>query len=83
MRRNTYLLTALLSAGLMACHNEPAFKVEGTVSGAADKMLYLEHTSLEGIVKVDSVKLMRVERFTFRVLVRILLIFIGFDWIIR
>ena len=48
MRRNTYLLTALLSAGLMACHNEPAFKVEGTVSGAADKMLYLEHTSLEG-----------------------------------
>lgn len=57
MRRNTYLLTALLSAGLMACHNEPAFKVEGTVSGAADKMLYLEHTSLEGIVKVDSVKL--------------------------
>jgi polyribonucleotide nucleotidyltransferase len=57
MRRNTYLLTALLSTGLMACHNEPAFKVEGTVSGAADKMLYLEHTSLEGIVKVDSVKL--------------------------
>lgn len=83
MRRNTYLLMALLSAGLMACHNEPAFKVEGTVSGAADKMLYLEHTSLEGIVKVDSVKLTRVERFTFRVLVRILLIFIGFDWIIR
>ena len=57
MRRNTYLLMALLSAGLMACHNEPAFKVEGTVSSAADKMLYLEHTSLEGIVKVDSVKL--------------------------
>lgn len=57
MRRNTYLLMALLSAGLMACHNEPAFKVEGTVSGAAHKMLYLEHTSLEGIVKVDSVKL--------------------------
>lgn len=57
MRRNTYLLMALLSAGLMACHNEPAFKVEGTVSGVADKMLYLEHTSLEGIVKVDSVKL--------------------------
>ena len=27
MRRNTYLLTALLSTGLMACHNEPAFKV--------------------------------------------------------
>ena len=57
MRRNTYLLMALLSAGLMACHNEPAFKVEGTVSDAADKMLYLEHTSLEGIVKFDSVKL--------------------------
>ena len=45
MRRNTYLLTALLSTGLMACHNEPAFKVEGTVSGAADKMEQLFGTS--------------------------------------
>lgn len=34
MRRNTYLLTALLSAGLMACHNEPAFKVEGKIGRA-------------------------------------------------
>ena len=50
MRRNTYLLTALLSAGLMACHNEPAFKVEGTVSGAADLLLFLVFFCLEGIV---------------------------------
>lgn len=57
MKRNTYLLAAMLSAGLMACHNEPAFEVEGTVAGAADKMLYLEHTGLEGIVALDSVEL--------------------------
>ena len=68
----------------MACHNEPAFKVEGTVSGAADKMLYLEHTSLEGIVQVDSVKLDEDGTFPlFGNIVRILLISIGFVWIIR
>ena len=57
MKKNTYLFVALLSAGLVACNNEPSFKVEGTVAGAADKMLYLEQTGLEGIVTLDSVKL--------------------------
>lgn len=57
MKRNTYLFVALLSAGLVACNNEPSFNVEGTVAGAADKMLYLEQTGLEGIVALDSVKL--------------------------
>lgn len=57
MKKNTYLFVALLSAGLVACNNEPSFNVEGTVAGAADKMLYLEQTGLEGIVALDSVKL--------------------------
>ena len=38
MKKNTYLFVALLSAGLVACNNEPSFKVEGTVAGAADKI---------------------------------------------
>lgn len=57
MKKNAYIVAALLSAGLAACNNEPAFKVEGEVAEAADQMLYFEQTGLEGIVEIDSVKL--------------------------
>lgn len=57
MKKNAYIVAALLSAGLVACNNEPAFKVEGEVAQATDKMLYFEQTGLEGIVTIDSVKL--------------------------
>lgn len=57
MKKNAYIVAALLSAGLAACNNEPAFKVEGEVAEAADQMLYFEQTGLEGIVAIDSVKL--------------------------
>lgn len=57
MKRNAYIAAALLFAGLTACNNEPAFKVQGKVSDAADKTLYLEQTGLEGIVQLDSTKL--------------------------
>lgn len=57
MKKNAYIAVALLSAGLVACNNEPAFKVEGEVAQATDKMLYFEQTGLEGIVTIDSVKL--------------------------
>ena len=57
MKKNAYIAAALLSAGLVACNNEPAFKVEGEVAQATDKMLYFEQTGLEGIVTIDSVKL--------------------------
>ena len=57
MKKNAYIIAALLSAGLVACNNEPEFKVEGEITGAADKMLYLEQSGLEGIVPLDSVEL--------------------------
>ena len=57
MKRNAYIAAALLFAGVTACNNEPAFKVQGEVTDAADKMLYLEQTGLDGIVALDSVKL--------------------------
>lgn len=57
MKRNAYIAAALLFAGVTACNNEPAFKVQGEVTGAADKMLYLEQTGLDGIVALDSVEL--------------------------
>jgi len=57
MKRNAYIAAALLFAGVTACNNEPAFKVQGEVTDAADKMLYLEQTGLGGIVALDSVEL--------------------------
>ena len=57
MKRNAYIAAALLFAGVTACNNEPAFTVQGEITDAADKMLYLEHTGLEGIIPLDSTEL--------------------------
>lgn len=57
MKKMVYFLLALLTIGLGACDNEPKFKVQGEVSGAADKVLYLEASGLNGLVLLDSVKL--------------------------
>ncbi|CDA76345.1 uncharacterized protein BN697_02512 [Bacteroides sp. CAG:530] len=65
MKRNAYIAAALLFAGLTACNNEPAFTVEGEVTDAADKVLYLEQTGLQGIVALDSVKLKSNGTFSF------------------
>ena len=43
-------IVALAALALSACNSEPKFKVEGEVSGADGKMLYLEAAALEGIV---------------------------------
>ena len=51
------LFVALAALGLSACDSEPKFKVEGEISGADGKTLYLEASALEGIVPLDSVKL--------------------------
>ena len=57
MKKVVYFLLALVLVGLGACDNEPKFKVQGEVTGAEDKTLYLEASSLGGIVMLDSVKL--------------------------
>ena len=56
-KKSAYILTALLAGSLGAWQQEPVFQIEGEVSGAADKTLYLEQSGLEGIVSLDSVKL--------------------------
>ena len=53
---------ALAALVLSACNSEPKFKVEGEVSGADGKMLYLEAAASEGIVPLDSVKLKEIGR---------------------
>lgn len=59
-------LMALTAIALGACNSEPQFKVEGEVSGAEGKMLYLEAAALEGIVPLDSVKLKAGGSFAFK-----------------
>ena len=59
-------LMALAAIALSACNSEPKFKVEGEVSGADGKMLYLEASALEGIVPLDSVKLKGDGSFAFK-----------------
>ena len=59
-------LTALTVIALGACNSEPQFKVEGQISGAADKMLYLEASALGGIETLDSVRLKGEGGFSFK-----------------
>lgn len=60
------LLTALAAMALGACSSGPKFKVEGEVSGAEGKMLYLEASALSGIAPLDSVKLKSSGSFAFK-----------------
>lgn len=56
---------ALAAMALGACNSGPQFKIEGEVTGADGKMLYLEASALEGIVPLDSVKLKENGTFAF------------------
>ena len=65
MKKVVYFLLALVVIGLGACDNGPKFKVQGEVADAEDKTLFLEASSLEGIVLLDSVKLSSNGNFSF------------------
>jgi len=54
----------LVVLALTACERRN-FTIEGTISEAADSMLYLENVSLKGIEHVDSVRLKADGRFSF------------------
>ena len=47
------LYTSLAALTITACSSGPKFQVNGDVSGADGKMLYLEASGLEGIVPLD------------------------------
>lgn len=57
------LVTALVSV-TSSC-SQKKFHINGTVTEAKDSVLYLEHNSLSGFVKVDSVKLDEKGQFEF------------------
>ena len=67
MKNKSYIAAAFIALGLTACHNEPSFLVEGSISGAADKMLIIEHSGLDKIEAIDSVKLQENGTFKFDV----------------
>ena len=64
MKKITFVALAALT--ITACSSGPEFEVNGDVSGADGKMLYLEASSLEGIVPLDSVKLKGEGTFKFK-----------------
>ena len=67
MKKKSYIAAAIIAFGLTACNNEPAFNVEGNITGAADKTLFIEHTGLDRIEALDSVKLHENGSFSFSV----------------
>lgn len=62
---NILIFTALLSA--MGCKQSPQATIEGHVTEATDKMLYLDHIGVERTAVVDSAKLDKDGAFRFRV----------------
>ena len=51
---------------LVACDKAPKFQVEGTIEGAKDSMLYFTQNTLDGVQKLDSVKLRENGVFSFK-----------------
>lgn len=56
MRHSLYVAAVAAALALASC-GEERFRVEGSISGAADSVLYFENMSLDGPVTVDSVTL--------------------------
>lgn len=59
-------LVAFAALALTACNSGPQFNVNGDVSGADGKMLYLEASGIEGVTLLDSVKLKGDGSFSFK-----------------
>lgn len=64
MKKITFV--ALAALALSSCNSDPKFNVNGDVSGADGKMLYLEASGLDGIASLDSVKLKGGGTFSFK-----------------
>ena len=62
---NILILTALL--GIVGCSHSPKATIEGTITDAADKVLYLDHIGVERTMVTDSARLDKNGDFRFRV----------------
>ena len=64
MKQDLKTLAACIVAALTvctACQQKPQFTIEGTIEGAADSTLYLDHAALTGLQTMDSVKPVQVK----------------------
>ena len=59
-----YIMAALAALSMAAC-SEQKFHVEGSISNAKDSVLYFEHTGIEAVSIVDSVRLGNSGHFSF------------------
>ncbi len=61
------ILTIITVGALMlaACDSTPKFRVEGTIEGAKDSILYFTQNTLDGVQRLDSVKLKADGTFSF------------------
>lgn len=66
--KTRHILASLVAAAfaLCSCDKSGTFTVKGTVSGAADSMLYFENIRLSGIIALDSARLGSDGAFTFK-----------------
>lgn len=62
---NIFIFTGLLS--IVGCTRQPQATIEGTISEAASKVLYLDYIGVEKTIVTDSVKLDKEGAFRFRV----------------
>lgn len=65
--KTPWIKIALAALIMTACGKGEQFRVEGTIEGAKDSMLYLVQNALEGVQRLDSVKLKENGTFTFEV----------------
>ena len=65
MKKGFLPAAAIVAALCLTACSEGKFKIEGTITEAADSMLYLENMALDGPQKIDSVKLAADGSFTF------------------
>ncbi|MDR1813577.1 MAG: AhpC/TSA family protein [Tannerella sp.] len=63
--KNLIAVYLLLSA-VYGCNDSQQFTVKGTVAGAVDQILYLEHSGLPSVTVLDSLKLKPNGKFEFR-----------------
>lgn len=61
------IIFSLLAFALVACQNTPKFTIEGGVTNANGKTLYIEHTALLNTHKIDSCTLTEEGTFSFTV----------------
>lgn len=63
--KKIFTIIAVGALMLIACDNTPKFRVEGTIEGAKDSMLYFTQSTLDGVQRLDSVKLKEGGTFSF------------------